>query len=101
MSSKKNILIQIIFVTMLLIGVGLDVATHVLTEPQTTELSTPQHSDEEVNNISDPDLFDDDHLCQQFDYSIYADLLAQKICLTDQPVYFEFTDKSWQPPQLT
>lgn len=101
MSSRKNILFQIIFVTMMLIGVGLDVATHVLAEPQTTELSAPQHSDEEISNISDPDLFDDDQVCEQPDYSIYTDLSIQKVCLTDQPVYFEFTDKSWQPPQLT
>lgn len=101
MKSRKNILFQILFVTMLLIGVGLDVATHVLTEPQTTEQSASQHSDEEINNISDPDMFDDDQACEQSDYSIYADLSEQRICLADQSVYFEFTDKSWQPPQLT
>lgn len=100
MSSKKNILIQIIFVTMLLIGVGLDVATHVLTEPQTTELSTPQHSDEEVNNISDPDLFDDDHLCQQFDHIIYADQNSRPVAPSDQSLKTEYSDTSWQPPQF-
>jgi hypothetical protein len=86
---------------MLLIGVGLDVATHVLAEPQTTELSNPQHSDEEINNISDLDLFDDDHLCQQFDNPTYSDQNSLKVKGSDQSIKSEYTDSSWQPPQFS
>lgn len=87
---------------MLLIGVGLDVVSHVIVEPQATEITTTtQQSDEEIKNFSDLDLFDDDHIYQQSDFSIYADQACQKLALSDQSVKSEFTDLNWQPPQFS
>jgi hypothetical protein len=101
MKSRKNILFQVLFVTMLLIGVGLDVVSHVIAEPQATEITTTQQSDEEIQNFSDLDLFDDDNIYQRSDFSIYADQVGQKVALSDQSVKSEYTDTSWQPPQFS
>ncbi len=101
MKSRKNILFQVLFVTMLLIGVGLDVVSHVIAEPQATEITTTQQSDEELKNFSDLDLLDDDHIYQQSDFSIYADQDCQKLMLSDQSIKSEYTDTSWQPPQFS
>ena len=101
MKSRKNILFQVLFVTMLLIGVGLDVVSHVIAEPQATEITTTQQSDEEIKNFSDLDLLDDDHIYQQSDFSIYADQDCQKLMLSDQSIKSEYTDTSWQPPQFS
>ena len=101
MKSRKNILFQVLFVTMLLIGVGLDVVLHVIAEPQATEITTTQQSDEEIKNFSDLDLLDDDHIYQQSDFSIYADQDCQKLMLSDQSIKSEYTDTSWQPPQFS
>lgn len=86
---------------MLLIGVGLDVVSHVVAEPQATEIATTQQSDEEIQNFSDLDLFDDDNIYQHSDFSIYADQAGQKVALSDQSVKSEYTDTSWQPPQFS
>ena len=101
MKSRKNILFQVLFLTMLLIGVGLDVISHVIVEPQSTEITTSQENEEEIQNFSDLDLFDDDHIFMQSDFSIYADQACQKLALSDQSVKSEFTDLNWQPPQFS
>jgi len=87
--------------TMLLIGVGLDVVSHVIVEPQSTEITTTQENDEKIQNFSDLDILDDDHIFLQSDFSIYADQASQKVTLSDQSVKSEYTDTSWQPPQFS
>lgn len=86
---------------MVLIGVGLDVVSHVIAEPQATEITTTQQSDDEIQIFSDLDLFDDDPICQKSDFTIYADQAGQKVALADQSVKSEYTDTSWQPPQFS
>jgi len=101
MKSRRNILFKVLFLTMLLIGVGLDVVSHVIVEPQSTEITTTQENDEKIQNFSDLDILDDDHIFLQSDFSIYADQAAQKVTLSDQSVKSEYTDTSWQPPQFS
>jgi hypothetical protein len=86
---------------MLLIGVGLDVVSHVIVEPQSTEITTTQETDEKIQNFYDLDILDDDHIFLQSDFSIYADQASQKVTLSDQSVKSEYTDTSWQPPQFS
>jgi hypothetical protein len=86
---------------MLLIGVGLHVVSHVVAEPQATEITTTQQGDDEIQNFSGLDLFDDDNIYQHSDFSIYADQVGQKVALSDQSVKSEYTDTSWQPPQFS
>ena len=84
----------------LLIGVGLDMASHVLADQTRTELSSATQSNEELNDISDLDMFDYDHLCQQFDHIIYADQNNRPVAPSDQSLKTEYYDTSWQPPQF-
>jgi hypothetical protein len=100
MRIEKNILFRLLFATMILFCLGLEVMNYAAYNTPSTEMAANQNT-EDIHSQSDMDLFDDDHINQNFDHIQFSDQLIH-LSFGLIPTHFsEFIEPGWQPPQLS
>ncbi len=100
MRIQKNILFRLLFVTMILFCLGLEVVNYTAQNTPVTEMVASQNH-EDIHAQSDLDLFDDDHISQNFDCIQFSDQLIHLSYRLTPAHISEFIDSDWQPPKLS
>lgn len=100
MRIEKNILFRLLFATMILFCLGLEVMNYTAQNTSITE-KVADLNHEDIHAQTDMDLFDDDHINQNFDHIQFSDQLME-LSFGPIPTHFsEFIEPGWQPPKLS
>lgn len=98
MKVSKHILFRLLFLTAVLICLGLEVYTYYNTPVCNTELSSEQNC-EDNNVLSEVDSFGDDHINQVHEPFYFVEQLIVIPISNDSFLLKEFFFSSWQPPK--